>query len=77
MFLLDEFFIDVGVDLRSADVGVAQQFLQHAQVHTRFQAVGGKAVAEGVGRNLLCQVSRVLLHNLPGSHATHGLAVFV
>ena len=49
MFLLDKFFINMGIDLRGADVGVPQQFLQHTQVHARFQTVGGKAVTEGVG----------------------------
>ena len=51
VFLLDKFLVDVRVDLRGADVGVAQQFLQHAQVHAGFEAVGGKAVPEGeIGR---------------------------
>ena len=56
MLSLDEFLVDVRVDLRGADVGVAEQFLQHAQVHARFEAVRGKAVAERVRRNLLAQV---------------------
>ena len=77
VFLLDEFFINMRVDLRGADVGVPQQFLQHAQVHARFQTVSGKTVAEGVWGHLLGQVGRVLLHNLPGPHAAYGLAVLV
>lgn len=77
VFLLDEFLIYVGVYLGGTDVGVAQQFLQHAKVHARFQAVGCKTVAEGVWRHLLGQVQRMLLHNLPGAHAAHGLAVSV
>ena len=36
VFLLDEFLVDVRVDLRGAYVGVAEQFLQNAQVHTGF-----------------------------------------
>ena len=48
MFLLDEFLVDVRVDLRSADVGVAEELLQHAQVHAGLQTVRGKAVAEGM-----------------------------
>ena len=48
MFLLDEFLVDVRIDLRGADVGMAQRFLQHAQVHARLQAVGGKTVPEGM-----------------------------
>ena len=56
MFLLDEFFVDVGVNLRGADVGVAEEFLQYAQVHARLQAVRGKTVPKRVRRNLLAQV---------------------
>ena len=48
VLLLDELVVDVRVDLRSADVGVAEQFLQNAQVHSRFEAVRGKTVAECV-----------------------------
>ena len=77
MFLLDKFFINMGINLRGADVGVPQQFLQHAQVHARFQTVSGKTVAEGVWGHLLGQVSRVLLHNFPGPHAAHGLALCI
>ena len=77
MFLLDKFFINMRINLRGADVGVAQQFLQNAQVHACLQAVGGKTVAEGVGLHLLGQVGRVLLHDLPGPHAAHWLAFCV
>ena len=48
VFLLDEFLVYMRVDLRGADVGVAQQFLQNAQVHARLQAVGSKTVPEGM-----------------------------
>lgn len=74
MFLLDEFLIYVGVDLRGADVSVAEEFLQYAEVHARFEAVRCKAVAEGVWRNLLAQVLGVLLHDFPCAHAAHGLS---
>jgi hypothetical protein len=40
--------IKVGVDLGSADVGVAQQFLYAAQVAARFQQVGRERVPEQV-----------------------------
>ena len=56
VFLLDEFLVYMRVDLRGADVGVAEELLQYAQVHARLQAVGGKAVAEGMRRDLLAQV---------------------
>ena len=77
MLLLDELVVDVRVDLCGADVRVAEQFLQNAQVHSRFQTVRGKAVAERVRRDLLAQVHRVQLHNFPCPHAAHRLAVRV
>ena len=39
---------DVGVDHGGLDVLVAQQFLDGANIVTRFKQVGGKAMAEGV-----------------------------
>ena len=48
VFLLYKFLVDVRVDLRGADVRVPEEFLQHAQVHSRFQAVRGETVPEGV-----------------------------
>ena len=77
MLSLDEFFVDVRINLRGADVGMAEQFLQNAQVHARFKAVRGKAVAERVRRNLLAQVQCVQLHDFPCTHAAHRLAVCV
>lgn len=77
MFDLDEFFVDVRVNLRGAYVGVSEQFLQNAQVHSRFQAVRGKAVAERVRGHLLVQVHRMLLYDFPGPHAGHRFSVRV
>ena len=74
VFLLDKLFVDVRINLRRADIGMPEEFLQHAQIHTRLQAVRCKTVPEGMRRNLLSQVGRVLLHDFPGSHAGHGLA---
>ena len=74
MFLLDEFLVDVRIYLRGADVGVPEEFLQHAQVHACLQAVRCKAVPEGVRRNLLTEVCGMQLHDFPGPHAGHGLA---
>lgn len=54
VFLFDEFLIYVGVDLRGADVGMAEKFLQYAEIHAGFETVGGETVPEGVRRNLLC-----------------------
>ena len=53
VFLLDEFVVDMRVNLRGADICVAEQFLQNAQVHARFEAVRSKAVTERVRRYLL------------------------
>jgi hypothetical protein len=36
VFYFDEFFVDVRVNLSGAYVGVSKQFLQNAQIHTRF-----------------------------------------
>lgn len=77
MFDLDEFFVDVRVNLRGAYVGVSEQFLQNAQVHSRFQTVRGKAVAERVRGHLLVQVHRMLLYDFPGPHAGHRFSVRV
>lgn len=46
---------DVGVDHGARDVGVAEQFLDGADVVTRFQQVGCEAVAEGVAGGRLRQ----------------------
>lgn len=40
---------DVGVDLGSADVGVAEHGLDGAEVGAVHEEVGGEAVTEGVG----------------------------
>ena len=77
VFLLDKILINMRVNLRGADVGMPEKFLQNAQVHSRFEAVRGKAVAECMRRDLLAQVQSVLLHNLPGPHAAHRFAVCV
>ena len=77
MLLLDELVVYMCVDLCGADVRVAEQFLQNAQIHSRFEAVRGKAVAERVRRDLLAQVHRVLLHDFPCSHAAHRFSVNV
>ena len=35
VFYFDKFFVDVRVNLRGADVSMAKQFLQNAQIHAR------------------------------------------
>jgi hypothetical protein len=46
------FGLDVGVDFRGRDVGMAEQELHGAQVGPALQQVGGEAVAHGVRRDL-------------------------
>ena len=75
VFYFDKFFVDVRVNLRGPDVGVSEQFLQYAQVHTRLQAVRRKAMAERMRRNLFAQVHRMQLHYFPGAHTAHRLAM--
>ena len=75
VFLLDELVVNMRVDLRGADVGVAEQFLQYAQVHARFEAVRGKAMTERVRRYLFAQVHGVLLYDFPSAHAAHRFPV--
>lgn len=48
----------VGVDLRGLDVVVAHQLLYRADVVTRLQQVGGKAVPQGVRRRSLANTGR-------------------
>ncbi len=49
---------DVGVDFGGADAGVAEQFLDHAQVGTVFQQMGGEAVAQHVWRDVALDAGR-------------------
>lgn len=41
--------VEVGVDFGGGDAGVAQEFLQDAEVDPRFQEMGGEGVTQGVG----------------------------
>lgn len=52
VFAVDGFHavgVDVGVDLGGDDVGVAEEFLDDAEVGAAGEEVGGEGVAEGVG----------------------------
>ena len=54
-FLVDGFkpvLIDVGINLRRADVAVPEQFLHDAQVGSAADQVGRETVPKGVRRNL-------------------------
>ena len=46
----EEFAVDVGVDFGGGD-GVAEHFLDGAEVGTAFDEMGGEGVAEGMGGN--------------------------
>jgi len=50
---------DVGVDHGGFDVGVAEEFLDGANVVAILQEVGGEAVAEGVGADALGDASEL------------------
>ena len=41
--------VDMRVDLRGRNIGMAQNLLQYTQVGTAREHVGGKGVAQGVG----------------------------
>ena len=49
--------VDVGVDLGGGDVGVAEHFLDDAEVGAVVEEVGGEAVAELVGMDFLGEAS--------------------
>ena len=45
---MEAFLVDVGVDLGGGDVGVAEEFLDDAEVGAIFEEVSGEAVAQEV-----------------------------
>lgn len=49
--------IDVGVDLRRRDIGVAEHFLDHAQVRAVGEQVRGKAVPHLVRMDVLFEAA--------------------
>lgn len=49
--------VQVGVDLRGADVGVAEHFLYRAQVLGRFQQVAGEGMAKHVRVQVLAKLA--------------------
>ena len=67
MHSLKPLLIDVCVDLRRRNIGVAQHLLDYAQIRPVPEQVRGETVSEKVWVNVLVQ-SRALcvfLHNLP------------
>jgi hypothetical protein len=64
--------VDVGVDLRRADVRMAEQRLQHAQVRPALEQVRGEGVTQDVWRDLLGidgRARRKLAQKLEQPHA--------
>ena len=49
--------VDVGIDLGGGDVGVAEHFLDDAEVGAVVEEMGGEAVAELVGMDFLGEAS--------------------
>ena len=66
----------MGVDLRRADVGVAEHGLDRAQIGPPLDQVGGKRVAQLVRRQALADAggARVGGEQLPEALAGHGAA---
>src|SRR5206468_6814116 len=63
--------IDVGVELRRGEVGVAEHFLHGAQVGPALEQMGGERMAERVRRDALAQsrTARIDLDDAPGPDA--------
>lgn len=53
MDCFEAFLVDVGVDLGGRDVGVAEEFLNDAEIGTVLEEVGGEGVAKEVGVDVL------------------------
>ena len=47
----------VGINLRGADIRVAEQFLNHAQIRAMLQQMRGKTVTQHVRRNIALHAS--------------------
>ena len=56
MYLLEPRLIDVRVDLRGRDIGMAKHFLDHTQISAVVQQMRGKAVAQQV-RMHACRIN--------------------
>lgn len=62
--------VDMRVDLRGRNIGMAQNLLQHTQVGTAREHVGGKGVAQSVG----VEPNQPHLAPIPLAYRMHGLA---
>ena len=58
---------DVGIDLSGGNIGVAEKFLNNAQVGTALQKMGRERMAKGMGRNDLGNAGqpRIFFDHLP------------
>ena len=67
MHSFESLLIDVRVNLRRRDVGVAEHFLNNAQVRTVAQQMRRETVPEQMRINVFLQpgVPRFFLHDLP------------
>src|SRR5678816_3551947 len=67
--------VDVGVDLRRGDVGVAEHLLYGAQVRPALEEMRREGVTEGMRRDMLGDARSldVAAQDLPGAHAAQRL----
>ena len=63
MDVLQALLVDVGVDLGGGDVGVAEEFLDDAEVGAVLEQVGGEGVAQEVRVDVLVEAG--LLRRAP------------
>jgi hypothetical protein len=77
--LADVFSVDLSVDLRSGDVGVAEELLDHADVHAAAQHVRREAVTQRVRRHSPedARLVRITLEYQPETLAGQALAAAV
>ena len=67
------------IDLSGGDIAVAHHFLDGMEIRTVFKQMGGKAMAQGVRRNILVDVCLLLiaLDDLPEALTAHTVAADV
>ena len=67
--------VNVGIDLGSGNIRMAQHELDGPQIGTMFEEVGGKGMAQGMGADLLVDPGRGdgLLDDLPEAEPGHRL----
>lgn len=65
--------VHVGIDLRGADIGVTEEFLDDAEIGAAREQVGCEGVTEDVGVNV-CEAGHrgVLLDDLPDGDPLEG-----